>query len=141
MSSELFLVEGDRLRLLERGIKNCFSFGTKLVVQSKIFFLHFYPRDIVQYKFQNEELPFVILAQPSRPKYPFSLKLNTPLYSRMFASNANSTGQRQTCICSFRTKLVSNKIGISEKIRTKVIKLRSMIRHHGQNVKHKYRNV
>jgi len=34
--------------------------------------LHFHPQNIFNYKFQNYERPFPIVAQPSRLKYSFS---------------------------------------------------------------------
>jgi len=40
-ASELFLVGENGLRLLNRGIKICVSFGIGLVVQFKISFVHF----------------------------------------------------------------------------------------------------
>jgi len=46
-------------RLSKRAIKNCSSFATGLVVQSKICFIKFSPRDVVQCKLQESLLVYV----------------------------------------------------------------------------------
>jgi hypothetical protein len=52
-ASELFLVGGNGLRHLKRGIIFMFFFGTEFLVKSKISFINFCPCDIAQCKFQN----------------------------------------------------------------------------------------
>jgi len=52
-ASEVFLVGGNGLRLLKKGIKFHVTFGTALVVLSILSPIHFCPRDTLQCKFQN----------------------------------------------------------------------------------------
>ena len=108
-TSEL-LLSRERTETVEQIYKNTCLFRYKTAVVVKITFLDICSREIITWKIQNEERSFVIAAQPSRPKYSVSLKLNTPLHSRIFPSNTNSTGQRQTYECSSHTKLVSKKV-------------------------------
>ena len=91
-TSEL-LLSRERTETVEQIYRNTCLFRYKTAVVVKITFLDICSREIITWKIQNEERSFVIAAQPSRPKYSVSLKLNTPLCSRMFPSNTISTGQ------------------------------------------------
>ena len=73
----LFYIWGNECRMLKRGIDNWVCFATGLVVQSKVCFVLFRQRDIVQYKIKNKNLHFSYLSSLHGPKFQNNVNCNT----------------------------------------------------------------